>query len=181
MNDFGPIIIFLVIAALWYMWRMLTRSDSSTPSRGRVDDIGDVEDDIRRERKEHHEALSTALSACQEDHREAVNALTWLAAADGTVSKQELRGIFRFCEEQGSPISKDAYKAIDSLNAGMSMQVKATEADAHLSIAALTKKDASYRLAFYGVANKLCGSQKKLNQAKQRFLKQAEAIVAQQS
>ena len=146
-----------------------------------IDDIGDIEDDIRRERKAHAEALSTALASCQEEHQAAVNALTWLAAADGTVSKQELRGIFRFCEDQGTPIDKGAYKAIDSLNAGMSMQVKATEADAHRSISSLTGREAPYRLAFYGAANKLCGSQKQLSQAKQRFLKQAEAIVVQQS
>jgi len=172
MVELIPVIFSVVIlVAIWYM---LTRRDSSPPPRSMVDG---VEDDIRREQKAHHEALSAALAACQDAHHDAVNALTWLAAADGTVSKQELRGIFRFCEEHGTPIDKAAYKAIDSFNAGMSMQVKASEADAHRSITTLADKDASYRLAFYGAANKLCGSQKQISQAKQRFLKQAEAIV----
>jgi hypothetical protein len=175
MDGLASLILSIVIlAVLWYMLTRLTRSDLRPPPRSMVDDI---EDDIKRERKVHAEALSKALSDCQNAHHDAVNALSWLAVADGTVSKQELRGIFRFCEEQGTPIDKEVYKAIDSLNAGMSMQVKSSETDAHRSIAALTSMDAAYRLAFYGAANKLCGSQKQLSQAKQRFLKQAEAIV----
>lgn len=161
-------------AGIWFLLRRAKDTRHHESSRGLIDEI---EDDIRRERKEHHAALSAALSACQETHPSAVGALSWLAASDGTVSKQELRVIFRFCEEQGTPIAKAAYRAIDSLNAGMSMEVKATENDALNSISKLTDKPPAYKLAFYGATNKLCGSQKKLSQAKQRFLKSAEALM----
>lgn len=168
--------VLFICLALWFL--LLRRGSNppgaSPPARDMIDDI---EADIKRERTTHHEALSTALAACQNGHPDAVNALSWLAAADGTVSKQELRGIFRFCEDQGTPIAKTAYTAIDSLNAGMSMKVKTSETEAHRSIAALADKTTAYRLAFYGTANKLCGSQKQINPTKQRFLKQAEAII----
>lgn len=175
----GSVIIFLILCAVlvaFFFARGSVRRTSEAPARDMVDEI---KDDIKRERREHHEALSTALAACQAAHPDAVNALSWLAAADGTVSKQELRGIFRFCEDQGTPIAKGAYKAIDSLNAGMSMNVKTTEAEAHRSIAALADKTAAYKLAFYGTANKLCGSQKSRSPTKERFLKKTASIVEQ--
>jgi len=178
MSETGSIVMFLMACvALWYM--LARRGQEPRGAAGTRDMVDEIKDDIRRERREHHEALSAALAACQAAHPDAVNALSWLAAADGTVSKQELRGIFRFCEDQGTPIPKGAYTAIDSLNAGMSMNVKTTEAEAHRSIAALADKTAAYRLAFYGTANKLCGSQKSRSPTKERFLKKTASIVEQ--
>jgi len=174
MNDAMGFLVFLgICGAIWFF---LAQRGASTPTQHGLDE---VENDLKNEIKADHEALSIALTACQQSHPEAVNALSWLAAQDGAVSKQELRSIFRFCDEQGTAINKLAYKAIDSLNAGMSMNVKTTEAEAHQSIAALANKPAAYRLAFYGAANKLCGSQKNLSAAKQRFLKQAENVTGQ--
>lgn len=177
MNEVGVVIFIAICVGLWFLFTR--RSEPSTPRAPARDMIDDIEDDIRRERREHHEALSTALALCQQLHPTAVDALSWLAAADGTVSKQELRGIFRFCEEQGTPINKAAYKAIDSLNAGMSMNVKTTEAEAHHAVASLADKPAAYRLAFYATANKICGSQKSLSPTKERFLKKAASIIEQ--
>lgn len=179
MNDATGFLVFLVICGA--IWFLLTRHGSTRPAARLParDMIHDIEDDIKRERAMHHEVLSTALAACQKEHPDAVNALSWLAAQDGTVSKQELRNIFRFCAEQGTSINQLAYTAIDSLNAGMSMTVKTTEIEAHQSIESLVNKPVAYRLAFYGATNKLCGSHKNLSQAKQRFLKQAEDITGQ--
>lgn len=151
------------------------RGKSSKPAERSI--VEELEDDIRRERKEHHALLSAAMTACNDAHRDAMTALCWLAAADGSVSKQELRTIFRFCAEQGTAINKDTYQTIDSLNAGMSIKVPTSEPDAMSAVAALASQPAAYKLAFFAAANKLCGSQKKIAPAKQRFLKAAESLV----
>lgn len=173
MNNATAIIIIILVVAggLWFLMRSRT-------TRAVADNtIRDIKQDIQDERQAHHRALSSALAACQDAHPEAVNALTWLAGADGVVSKQELRLVFNFCEAQGVVLNKSAYKAIDSLNAGMSMQIKATETAAHASIDALASRPPPYKAAFFGTAHKICGSQKRLTAAKERFLKKAEALI----
>lgn len=168
----GLIVFLLVTVALAIGLKYMKR-DKVAPSAHENEEENEWEKELRKS-QEH---LAAALKACQDNHPQATDALSWLAAADGSVSKQELRTIFRFCADQGTVIDKAAFKAIDDLNAGMTMRVRTTESDAHQAVAALSDKPAAYRLAFYGTANKLCGSQKHINEAKQRFLKAAEGLA----
>jgi len=57
------------------------------------------------------------------------------------------------------------------------MSVKTNESQAHELLKTMSAKPASYRLAFYGVVNKLCGTQKKISSTKQRFLKASEELA----
>lgn len=169
MNGFAIIILIAVVVVIYFKFMKSAHPPQTSEPR--------TESAWERELREAQQRLSAALSSCQRDHPEAADALCWLAGSDGTVSKQELRILFRFCQEQGTQIEKAAFKDIDNLNAGMSVKVRSTEAQAHQSIAALASKPAAYRLALYGAANKICGSQKRLSETKQRFLKAAEAII----
>ena len=163
---------FLVLlGGLGVLWLLLTYGSPAASTDDVPDEV--VDGEIKADR----ETLATALDACQTAHPEVADALSWLAAQDGTVSKQELRIIFQFCEAQGTAINERAYTALARLNSGVSMKVGITEAEALQSIAALASKPVAYRLAFYGAANRLCGSQKNISQAKQRFLKQAEQVA----
>jgi hypothetical protein len=165
------IIALAIVAGIWfYMYIKSNNNRAETP-------MDETERNIQRALHQDRQILATALGACQTTHKDAVDALSWLAGADGTVSKQELRLIFRFCEAQGTAIDQAAYKAIDKLNAGLSMNIQSTEADAYRSIAALAGKSGAYKMAFYGAANKLCGSQKQQNRTKERFIKKAEEIL----
>ena len=175
MND-AAIIGIIVVTVVAYFFVMKTRA-SGTNNAALNKEIEQIESEWDKELRESQQHLGAALSACQKDHSLAADALCWLAAADGTVSKQELRVLLRFCEEQGTQINKAAFKAIDNLNAGMSMKVRTTESEAHQAITALSEKPAAYRLAFYGAANKIVGSQKRLSEAKRRFIEAASAII----
>jgi len=174
----GAIIIIAIIAvAALYFYVVKKTTDTSRSNEAIRRAFEDTESEWEKELRAAQQRLSAALASCQKDHPQAADALCWLAGSDGTVSKQELRILFRFCAEQGTQIDKAAYKDIDNLNAGMSVKVRTTERDAHQSIKALAEKPAAYRLAFYGAANKICGSQKRLSETKQRFIKAAEAII----
>lgn len=175
----GTFIIIGIIAVVVFYFFIMKKTHGSTNQSSPDREIERVENDWDRELRESQQHLSTALSSCQNDHPQAADALCWLANSDGTVSKQELRILLRFCEEQGTRIDKAAFKAIDNLNAGMSMKVRTTETEAHQAVKTLAGKPAAYRLAFYGAANKICGPQKRISEAKQRFIKAAEAIVHQ--
>lgn len=166
-------LIFLILLAVIIWFFIRSQSSKNLPGTP----MDEAERNIQRALHQDRQILATALGACQTTHKDAVDALSWLAGADGTVSKQELRLIFRFCEAQGTAIDQAAYKAIDKLNAGLSMNIQSTEADAYRSIAALAGKPGAYKMAFYGAANKLCGSQKQQNRTKERFIKKAEEIL----
>lgn len=178
MDGFLILLILIGAAALYFYFSKKTSSTALGDGAMRRS-YEETESEWDKELRAAQQRLSAALASCQKDHPQATDALCWLAGSDGTVSKQELRILFRFCAEMGTHIDKAAYKDIDNLNAGMSVKVRTKESEAHQSIKALAEKPASYRLAFFGAANKICGSQKRLSETKQRFIKAAETIVHQ--
>lgn len=165
------LLIALILFA-WIIWRMNQKRDTEARSASPEAD----ESTNRLKQAEH--ALQAAIASCQENHPHAFKALAWLAASDGTVSKQELRLIFRFCEAQGTQINRDAHEAIDLLNTGLNMSVTGSEKDVHESLSELAGKPLAYKTSFFGAAHALCGTQKRLSQAKQRFLEKAEALIS---
>ena len=98
---------FLVLlGGLGVLWLLLTYGSPAASA----DDVPDeIEDNPNDATKSDRKALSSAIKACQKSHPEATSTLSWLAAQDGAVSKQELRIIFRFCEAQGTVINERAY------------------------------------------------------------------------
>lgn len=121
--------------------------------------------------------LTAIIEACQTDHPHATPALLFMAASDGTVSRQELRIILGFCERQGSVFSSDWSDACEHLNAGININVTGGEAGARDNIADLTDKPVKYRAAFLGAAEAIVACNRTTNTTKQRLIKQARDLV----
>ncbi len=129
--------------------------------------------------KEASKALQQCLGLCQDQHPEAVNALLWIAATDGTVSKQEARNVFRFCEMQGTPVTDAVYDALEYLNSGMRFTTSRSGDDVKKDFSILREKPVAYRAAFIGAAHAICGNAKKMSKTKREFLTRAEGLVTE--
>lgn len=121
--------------------------------------------------------LTEAMNKCTAQHDEAVSSLIFMAASDGTVSRQELRIIIGFCERQGTVLGKAWVGACDHLNAGLKLSITGGESGARDNIAALSAKPVGYRAAFLGAAEAIVASNKTTNAAKRRLLEQARGLV----
>jgi hypothetical protein len=163
------IFIGIAVAVIYF----LLKKNRTEPLTQEASDESEWEKELRQAQ----ERLNAALIACRQDHPEATESLCWLAGSDGTVSKQELRTVMRFCVEQGTNINQAAFKDIDKLNAGLRVDNSTTEAEAHSLIQKIASRPTGYRVAFFGVANKLCGNQKNISIKKQKFIKAASELL----
>lgn len=170
----GTIVISLLIAAglVGYLFRLFNKSDSPTT---RVDEHQQEEPDDEFKKAQH--TIKAAMDACYADHEPAVHALLWLAGSDGTISKQEARNVFRFCEKQGTALPKGTYDALEYLNNGMHISTNHSLSEALSELATLTAKTIQYRAAFIGAAHAICGGNKRISKAKQDFLDSANRLV----
>lgn len=123
--------------------------------------------------------LSKVISDCQSSHPDAFPALAWMAASDGTVSRQELRILIGFCERQGTSIEATWKDALEHLNSGMKMSAGGSEKGSIEHISALAKMPINYRAAFLGAAEALAASNRTSNAAKNRILEAARKIIEQ--
>jgi hypothetical protein len=121
--------------------------------------------------------LTSIIDACQESHPHATPALLFIAASDGTVSRQELRIIIGFCERQGSIFSADWSAACEHLNAGININVTGGEAGARDNIADIADKPVKYRAAFLGAAEAIVACNRTTNATKQRLIEQVRSLV----
>lgn len=165
----------LVLAAIAYgIWKYLNL-DSAPSQKSR--NIYTPEDTWKADRERAQQTLSDALGRCIKEHGHAVDALLWLAGSDGTVSKQEARNMFRFCENQGTSIDKEVYESLEHLNNGMSFKLEKSTPEVMDGVAELAKKEIRYRVAFIGAANAICGGSKRISQTKQKFLDRIADLV----
>lgn len=164
------VVVALILVGLALYMRHLFNSERSQPShyQAQPDD-----DPI----KEAHRILQAAMHVCNTDHPSASQALLWLAASDGTISKQEARNLFRFCEKQGSTLPAGTHDALDYLNNGMSIRTSRTEREVQNDLADIGSKPIPYRAAFIGAAHAICGGNKRISKTKQDFLDQANRLV----
>lgn len=121
--------------------------------------------------------LSKVISDCESGHPDAFPALAWMAASDGTVSRQELRILIGFCERQGTSIEASWKDALEHLNSGMKMSVGGGEKEATGHISALAEMPINYRAAFLGAAEALAASNRTSSAAKNRILEAARKII----
>lgn len=136
--------------------------------------IEHIDDDPIREA---HRILKAAMDVCNADHAAAAQALLWLAASDGTISKQEARNLFRFCEKQGSTLPAGTNEALDYLNNGMSIRTSRTDREVQSDLAEIGEKPIQYRAAFLGAAHAICGGNKRISKTKQDFLDRAAQLI----
>ena len=167
------IIAIALTALVWWLFRRKDRPPASMPVAE-----APVKDARRTALERSHALLSGTLDRCQDEHAPAVSALLWLAGSDGSVSKQETRNIFRFCEQQGTAIGAEVYTALEHLNNGLSFQLGANESVVTANLAEIAKRDIQYRVAFMGAAHALCGNAKRLSTNKQAFLDKVNQLVA---
>lgn len=167
------LVIALVLAVLvWYLMHLLKASDAA-PVAGRTT-VQEMDDDPIREASR---ILKAAMDRCNEDHAAAVQALLWLAATDGTISKQEARNVFRFCEQQGSTMPPGTSDALEYLNNGMSITSRRTESEVANDLSEIAGRSISYRAAFIGAAHAICGGNKRISTVKRDFLDRANKLV----
>lgn len=126
---------------------------------------------------EAHRILKAAMDVCNTDHSAAAQALLWLAASDGTISKQEARNLFRFCEKQGSTLPSGTNDALDYLNNGMTIRTSRTEREVQTDLAEIAARPIPYRAAFLGAAHAICGGNKRISKTKQDFLDRVAQLV----
>lgn len=122
-------------------------------------------------------AMGNAMEKCIADHENAVNALTFMAASDGKVSRQELRIIIGFCERMGTQVGKQWEDACEYLNSGLTISVKGGLSGAEENIAALKDRAINYRAAFLGAAEAIVASNRTSNISKRKLLDQARALI----
>lgn len=153
----------------WYISTLFKGDDSRAP------DIQQQPLDSEFEKAQR--TMKAALDICNTEHEPAVQALLWLAGTDGTISKQEARNVFRFCERQGTALPDGTYAALEYLNNGMRLSAGFTPGDALSALVGLTAKPIPYRAAFIGAAHAICGGNKRISKVKQDFLDRADGIV----
>lgn len=167
--------LLIVIALGWYLMHLFKSSDAK-PGQTHVTPrhIEQMADDPI---DEAHRILQSAVTQCRQDHPPAARALLWLAATDGTISKQEARNIFRFCEQQGSTMPPGTHAAIEYLNNGVTLDSSRSEQTVQRDLTELAGKPIEYRAAFLGAAHAICGGNKRISKVKQDFLDRANAMV----
>ena len=170
------LVLIIVMFGLWWLWDTFRKSDAPVPAR-RETASTNYESEAENERQRALSILSDALNNCLSDHAQAVDALLWLAGSDGTVSKQEARNVFRFCEQQGTQIGKEVYAALEHLNNGMSFKLRKSTPEVMDGVAQLAGKEMRYRVAFIGAAHAICGGSKRISAVKQKFLDQIAKLV----
>lgn len=170
----GTIVLLLLIfgAIALYLRHLFKASGAQPIAANRASDKM-ADDPIR----EASQIIKAAMDKCTADHGSAVQSLLWLAGADGTISKQEARNVFRFCERQGTVLPGGTYDAIEYLNNGMKISTKHTASEALADLATLEEKPIQYRAAFIGAAHAICGGNKRISKAKQDFLDRANSLV----
>lgn len=161
------IILLVLGGAVWAFIQIYKPKDSAPPIQQIVDDP----------LAEARRLLSSALDKCSQDHSSAAPTLLWLAATDGTISKQEARIIFRFCEQQGTTLPSGLSAALEYLNSGMAITAQGSESDVIENLSEIYKKPIPYRAAFIGAAHAICGSNKRISKVKQDFLDRANRLV----
>jgi len=121
--------------------------------------------------------VGQAMLNCQKSHPEATSALLWLANADGSISKQEVRLIFKFCEKFGVTIKEDAYKGLDIAPPKDYLGTRGDLEGACNLLRSLRDKPMPYKAALHGAAHAMAGSNKSTSKAKQSFLDTAESLL----
>lgn len=167
--------LLIIIALGWYLVHLFKASDKTHGQAHIVHrHIEQMADDPI---DEAHRILRAAVTQCRQDHPPAAQALMWLAATDGTISKQEARNIFRFCEQQGSTMPPGTHDAIEYLNNGVTFESSRSEQAVQSDLNELAEKPIEYRAAFLGAAHAICGGNKRISKVKQDFLDRANAMV----
>jgi hypothetical protein len=122
-------------------------------------------------------AVHQGIQACQKAHPEATAALLWLANADGSISKQEVRLVFKFCEKFGVTISQDAYNGLDIAPPKDYLSTQGDIESACNLVNALRDKPMPYKVALHGTAHAMAGSNKTTSKAKQTLLDTIESLL----
>jgi len=169
-------IMSLLIAAglAWYLRHLFKTSDHRHRSDAPQSTPNEISDDPIEEAER---TLQAAISNCRNDHPAAAQALMWLAATDGTISKQEARNIFRFCEQQGTALPPGTYDAIEYLNNGVTLDSSRAESAVRRDLEQLAAMPAKYKVEFFGVASAICGNNKRVSKTKQDFLDLAKGLI----
>lgn len=170
----GTIVISLLIVfgLGWYVMHLF-KAERSQPSKHTYYREQPDDDPI----EEAHRTLQAAMDVCNTDHAAAAQALLWLAGTDGTISKQEARNLFRFCEKQGSALPNNTNDALEHLNNGMSIRTSRTEIEVEKDLAEIAVRPIQYRAAFLGAAHAICGGNKRISKVKQDFLDKVTKLV----
>lgn len=164
--------LLIVFGLVWYVMHLF-KAERAQPPRHTYHREQSEDDPIR----EAHRTLQAAMDVCNTDHAAAAQALLWLAASDGTISKQEARNLFRFCEKQGSTLPTGTNDALDYLNNGMTIRTSRTEIEVEKDLAEIAGRPIQYRAAFLGAAHAICGGNKRISKAKQDFLDRVAQLV----
>jgi hypothetical protein len=167
------VVILLVIGALALYLTILFKKSDAPP----MEQNSDTDNSDNTHLREAQRTLTTAMGVCREQHRNAFDALLWLAASDGTISKQETRNLLRFCERHGTTLPDSTYDALEHLNSGVHISFQSSLSEALTDLAALAEKPIQYRAAFIGAAHAICGGNKRISKAKQDFLDRANTLV----
>lgn len=165
------ILLLIIFGLAWYLYRKFNNTHEK-PAQFQVIDQP-VEGPIVKARR----TIKAAIDQCNNEHGPAMQALLWLAATDGTISKQEARNIFRFCEQQGSVLPPGTYDAIEYLNAGVELTSSRADDLVRKDLHELAGKSNRYKIEFIGVAHAICGSNKRVSKAKQAFLDTAKGLI----
>jgi hypothetical protein len=126
----------------------------------------------------HKQAVTKAIELCTTDHPEATKALLWFASSDGSISKQEIRLLFRFCERFGTKIDKKIDTSLDLVSPKDFIGRQGSQTEAISNTLLLASKPIAYRVAFHGVAHAMQGGNKKPSKNKQLFLDKTESLIA---
>ncbi len=172
MDAIIPLVVLVVVGYFVYLYLTSNRQQPHAAPRALRDEHDPFADAQR--------VMQSAMDTCNAGHANAVQALLWLASSDGTVSKQEARNVFRFCEKQGSMLPAGLADALEHLNNGMSIRSSRTDSAVQNDLAEIAKRPIQYRAAFLGAAHAICGGNKRISKTKQDFLDRATKIVEEQ-
>ncbi|MDP1925746.1 MAG: hypothetical protein Q8K57_13310 [Thiobacillus sp.] len=165
-------ILLLIGVVLWYLIHVFKSGDAAPSVTNHS--INKMDDDPL---KKASRTLEAAMHKCSEDHDFALQSLLWLAGTDGTISKQEARNVFRFCERQGTVLPAGTYEALEYLNNGMHISTEYSPSEALSALASMVEKPIQYRAAFIGAAHAICGGNKRISKVKQDFLDRTNVLV----
>lgn len=138
--DLVPLILFLLFLT-WLLVKIIKNMATPKP-------LAPAEQAPPANNQASRDAIQRIIDICSKTGGDAFDALIICAAADGKVSRDELRIITWFCSFRGAEFSSADLDQIDALNTGVSMRIK-SDTTTDKVIAALTPDDAGEVLRLY--------------------------------
>lgn len=120
--------------------------------------------------------LERTLAKCQQQFDDATTLISRVAAADGKISRAEIRTLFNFCQRNGGNLDENWQDALQHINQGLSMSPAAPEA-VDGALQQLENRPIIYITRLAGALASLTSSSSKRNKVAERIIESVEQIM----